>query len=278
MQVWTPKKRRLLIVLLVFFNYNTTIVKAQQPRNIPIHIQAGMGAYSSQQIGALSTATNFARAANETNLSAGIMVERRFNLQELSNMYAAFTTPVHKQGNIVSTLQYVGNTILNETNLSVGYSRFLNNKFALGVGFNYYNVKVSGYGNDGVVNATISGYLQMNPQLAIGVQAENIMPNKFGATKAEKLAQIITLGIGYQPSKTVYLSAEAVKEESYPLYTVVKLRYMPVDKLALQAGVSTQNNNINFAASFITKHIEVLVGIGYQNRLGASPVFAANYY
>jgi hypothetical protein len=276
MRVAVYFKHTLRILTIIFFA--TAGAHAQQPRNIPIHIQSGMGAYSNKQTGALSIATNLARAANETDVAVGIMAERRFNLQELSNIYAAFTMPVHKQGNITSTLQYAGNNIINETNVTLGYSRFLNSKFAIGVGFNYYNIKASGYGNSGMVNTLISGYLQMNSQLAIGVQAENLMPNKFGVTKSEKLAQVVTLGIGYQPSAMVYTSVELTKEESYPLYATVKLRYMPIDKLALQAGVSTHNNNINIGASFITKKIEVLVGVGYQTRLGASPVFAASYY
>jgi hypothetical protein len=276
MQVWMFQKK-VILLLHILFLWSTFIV-AQQPRSIPIHIQAGMGAYSNKQMGALASATNLARVANEPNLTAGIMVERRFNLQELSNIYAAVATPIHKQGSIVGNIQYLGNNILNETNIGIGYSRFLTNKFALGVGFNYYNVKASGYGNSGIVNATISGYLQMNTQLALGFQAENIMPNKFGATKSEKLAQVTTIGLGYQPANDVYASVDITKEEGYPLYATVKLRYKPIDKLALQAGVSTHNNNINIAASFTLKNIEVLVGLGYQARLGASPVFAVSYY
>lgn len=266
-------------LLLLFFSVQFLLgVQAQQARHIPISTAAGLGAYSQKPLTAFGAASNLASTAYYTQAGGGILAEKRFNITELTNSYANIFIPIKKMGTLGAAANFIGDATFNETNLQLHYARKLGSQAAIGVGFNYYNIIATGYLKASTLNATISAVVHLSPLVTVGVQAAQIVPSTFGINKTEKLANIMQIGIGYTPSTNFYCSGELVKEEDYPLYAVIKFRYKPIDKLALQAGISTHNNNYNFGVSFVTNKLDVLVGLGYQARLGSSPTLAVGYF
>jgi hypothetical protein len=265
------------ILLLSILQFFVHIVAAQTIRQIPLHIHSGMGAYGQKAISSFASAENIAAITQYDKFQAGFIFENRFGLKDITNYYANAAGKIGNLGYAGASFNYLGNSTLNEFNAQLQYARKLGEKAALGVGFNYYNINAATYGKAQSIQASIGLLLHLNSQVSCGIQAHNLGAQKFGINKTEKLGNIVQLGIGYTPANNFYCSASLIKEENFPLYATIKFQYAPIDKLKIEAGINTNNNNYSLGVGFFTKNIYTILGIGYAARLGGSPFAAAAY-
>jgi hypothetical protein len=230
----------------------------------------GLGAYSNNHIDVFSFHANQAALAKINNIAAGVYGEKRFLLKELSLYNAALTVPTHS-GNFGLDARYYGFADYNETQLGLAYGRSLGNKIDVGVQFNYYSVRVAGYGNASTINFEIGTILHLTDKLNAGLHAYNPVGGKLGKVEEEKLASLYSAGLGYEASEKFFISAEIEKQEDQPVNINAGLQYKFLPQLLARAGVSTATSSIYGGIGFGWKSLRVDATTSYHPQLGITP-------
>ncbi len=239
----------------------------------------GLGAYSNNHVDVFSFHPNQAALAKINAASAGIYGEKRFLLKELSLYNVTVALPTHS-GNFGLDARYYGFADYNETQLGLAYGRSVGNKIDVGVQFNYYSVRIAGYGNASTVNFEIGTIFHLTDKLNAGLHAYNPVGGKLGKVEEEKLASLYSAGIGYEASEKVFLSAEIEKQEDEPINVNAGLQYKFLRQLLARAGVSTATSSMYLGIGFGWKSLRMDATASYHPQLGVTPglllIFAFN--
>jgi hypothetical protein len=244
--------------------------QSQTVRNPVSAAYLGLGAYSNNHIDVFSFHANQAALAKINTASAGIYAEKRFLLKELGLYNAAVAVPTHS-GNFGLDARYYGFADYNETQLGLAYGRSVGNKIDVGVQFNYYSVRIAGYGNVSTVNFEIGTIFHLTDKLNAGLHAYNPVGGKLGKVQEEKLASLYSVGIGYEASEKIFLSAEIEKQEDEPVNVNAGLQYKFLRQLLARAGVSTATSSMYLGIGFGWKSIRMDAMASYHPQLGVTP-------
>src|SRR5205814_3599184 len=141
------------IISILFFHL-PVIGFSQAVRSLISSAYIGLGAYSNNHIDVFSFHANQAALAQLNNVAVGIYGEKRFLLNELGLYDAAVAVPT-SSGNFGIDARYYGFADYNESQVGLAYARSLGSKVDVGIQFNYYSVRVTGYGNASSVNFEI---------------------------------------------------------------------------------------------------------------------------
>ncbi len=191
-------------------------------------------------------------------------------LKESGLYNAAVAIPTHS-GNFGLDARYYGFADYNETQLGLAYARSLGSKVDVGVQFNYYAVRVAGYGNASTVNFEIGTILHLTDKLNAGVHVYNPVAGKLGKNEEEKLASLYSAGIGYEASDKFFTSFELEKEEDKPVNVNAGLQYKFLPQLLARAGVSTSASSMYLGIGFGWKSIRLDATASYHPQLGITP-------
>ncbi|HEV8506096.1 MAG TPA: hypothetical protein VGQ53_11870 [Chitinophagaceae bacterium] len=229
-----------------------------------------VGAYSNTHVDVFSFHANQAALAKMKNVSAGIYGEKRFLLNEMGLYNVAMTLPT-SSGNFGFDARYYGFSDYNESQVGLAYARNLGRKLDIGVQFNYYNVRIAGYGNASAINFEIGTILHLTDNLNAGMHVYNPVGGSLGKSGEEKLASVYSAGIGYEGSEKFFLSIEIEKEEDEPVNVNAGLQYTFLPQLSTRIGISTAMSSIFFGIGFGLKMIRVDVTTSYHPQLGITP-------
>jgi hypothetical protein len=261
------------IILIVFFSlplWGSWRGLSQTVRSPVSAAYLGLGAYSNNHVDVFSFHANQAALAKINTASAGIYGEKRFLLKELSLYNATLALPTHS-GNFGLDARYYGFADYNETQLGLAYGRSVGNKIDVGVQFNYYSVRIAGYGNASTVNFEIGTIFHLTDKLNAGLHAYNPVGGKLGKVEEEKLASLYSVGIGYEASEKVFLSAEIEKQEDEPVNVNAGLQYKFLRQLLARAGVSSATSSMYLGIGFGWKSLRVDATASYHPQLGVTP-------
>ena len=230
----------------------------------------GLGAYSNNDPDVFSFHTNQAALAKIKMLSAGIYGEKRFLLNELGLYNAAVALPT-SSGNFGLDARYYGFSDYNESQLGLAYGRNLGAKVDVGVQFNYYNVRIAGYGNAAAINFEIGTIFHLADNLDAGMHVYNPLSSSLGKNDEEKLASRYSMGIGYDASEKFFISIEIEKEEDKPVNVNTGLQYKFLPQLLARIGISTATSSIYFGIGFGLRSMRFDVTASYHPQLGITP-------
>jgi len=183
---------------------------------------------------------------------------------------ATVAIPTHS-GNFGFNAGYYGFADFNETQLGLAYARSLGSKIDVGVQFNYYAVRVAGYGNVSAVNFEIGTILHLTDKLNGGVHAYNPVGGKLGENKEEKLASLYSAGLGYEASEKFFISIETEKEENKPVNIKAGLQYKFLPQLLARAGISAATSSMYMGIGFRVRSIRLDATANYHPQLGITP-------
>jgi hypothetical protein len=230
----------------------------------------GLGAYSNVHPDVFSFHTNQAALAKMKMLSAGIYGEKRFLLNELSLYDAAIVLPT-SSGNFGLDTRYYGFSDYNESQVGLAYGRNLGSKVDVGVQFNYYNIRIAGYGNAAAINFEIGTIFHLADNLDAGLHVYNPLSSSLGKNDEEKLASVYSVGIGYDASEGFFMSIEIEKEEDKPVNVNVGLQYKFLPQLLTRIGISTATSSLYFGIGFGLRSMRFDVTASYHPQLGITP-------
>lgn len=230
----------------------------------------GLGAYSNNHLDVFSFHTNQAALAKIKTTSVGIYGEKRFLLNELGLYDAAITLPT-SSGNFGLDFRYYGFSNYNESQVGLAYGRSLGPRIDVGVQFNYYSVRIAGYGNASTVNFDVGTVFHLTDNLNAGFHVYNPVGGSLGKNAEEKLASVYSMGIGYDPSEKFFTSIEIKKEEDKPIDVSAGFQYKFLPQLLTRIGVSTGTSSIYFGIGFSLRSLRVDATATYHPQLGVTP-------
>lgn len=230
----------------------------------------GLGAYSNSHVDVFSFHSNQAALAKIKVMSAGIYGEKRFLLNELSLYNAAITLPT-SSGNFGLDGRYYGFSDYNESQVGLAYGRGLGSKVDVGVQFNYYNVRIAGYGNASAINFEIGTILHVTDVLNAGLHVYNPVGGSLGKNHEEKLSSVYSAGFGYDASEKFFMGIEIEKEEDKPINVNAGVQYKFLPQLLSRLGISTATSSLYFGIGFRLKSIRLDVTASCHPQLGITP-------
>lgn len=257
-----------LCFLLILFVSGT--LQAQILRRPVAAPYLSLGAYGTHNSDAFSFSSNQAALAQANNVQAGVYAERRFLLEELSLYTAAVTLPT-SSGNFGFTTGYYGFTDYNETQIGFAYARKLGKIVDAGVQFNYYGIKLNGYGSASAFNFEAGTILHLSEKLNAGFHVFNPAGGKIGKNEDEKLASVYAFGTGYEASDKFFVSTEIEKEENKPVTINAGIQYHFLPAISARAGISTATSTWYFGLGIKLKSLRIDVTSSYHPQLGVTP-------
>jgi len=266
----TAGEVRKVTVLIIFILCGNCRVLSQTVRRPVSAAYLGLGSYSNNHIDVFSFHSNQAALAKLNNASAGVYGERRFLLEELSLYNAVIAVPTHS-GNFGLDGRYYGFADYNETQLGLAYGRSLGSKIDIGVQFNYYAVRVAGYGTASTINFEIGTILHLTEKLNAGVHVYNPVGSALGRAEEEKLASLYAAGFGFEGSDKFFVSAEIEKEEGQPVNVNVGLQYKFLEQLMARIGISSAASSMYFGVGIKWKLFRLDATASYHQQLGITP-------
>lgn len=255
---------------LLFLLSGLISVNAQTVRNALTVPYTGLSAYSSKHTDAFAFITNQAALASIPHFTAGLYSERRFLLQELSIYQLAITLPT-TSGSFGICGTYMGFIEQNESKVGLAYGRKLNNWLSAGVQFNYHTLHTARYNNASTVSVEAAVLIALSDQLHMGLQINNPSKAKIGKGNIERLPMIYSVGLGYEPSTTVLLTATAEKAERHPLNIKTGLQYKLNDRVAGRAGVETATTSCYMGLGIWLRNIRLDAAATIHPQLGITP-------
>lgn len=261
--------RRILLPLTLVL-LKTSLLPAQILRKPISANYTGLGAYSLNHVDVFSFTSNQASLAQLQNITAGVYVERRFLLSELSNYTAVIALPT-TTGNFGLKTNYYGFSDYNETQLGLAYGRKLGSKVDIGAQFNYYGVRIAGYGNASAISFELGTVMHITDKLHAGVHVANPVGGKFGKDKEEKLSSVYSMGLGYDASEKFFVSAEVEKEENQPVNVNAGMQYKFLSQLLARVGISTATSAAWFGLGLNLKSFRIDITTSYHSQLGITP-------
>ena len=254
----------LLIIVLISF-----VLKAQVIRQ-PLSIYRGTGAYSKNFSDIFSAVSNQASLTQLKTTGFGVYGERRFMLEEL-NAYSAIIAFPTTSGTFGLQGDYFGSTAYNESQLGILYARKITKQIDAGVKFNYYAVRTPGYKSVSTINFEGGAIFHFTDKLHAGLHIYNPSGSNLGKTGYEKLASVYKLGVGYEVSEIVFISAEMVKQQGRPISVNAGLQYNILKNIFFRTGVSTLTGSSNVSLGFQLSFARIDVNTTYHPQLGFTP-------
>ena len=224
------------------------------------------GAYSRHFVDAFSIA-NPASLSKLKSVSAGVYGERKFLLEEMS-CYAAVVGFRTGNGGIGIRTNYFGSSDYNESQLSILYGRSLGT-IDIGIGFNYNRLSIAGYGSAAIPTFEVGSIWHMN-LLHIGFHIYNPTGGKISTT-GENLPVVIRVGIGYEPSEILLITAELSKAEDQEMQFELAVLYVFSKKFFASIGMSGSRFHPSAAIGIRWKNIRTDFTASFHPQLGVTP-------
>ena len=218
---------------------------------------------------AFSFIANQAALADIKKTSGGIYSERRFMLRELSLYDAVFVLPT-RSGNFGFNAAYNGFNEYYEAQAGLAYGRRLGDRFSLGVQFNYYTIRIAGYGGGSALFIEAGALIQLTAQLRAGMHVYNPAGGQLRNT-GEKLPFVYTTGLGYDASRQFSISVEMQKETDQPPDVNVSLQYQLHPRVMTRGGIATSTSRLWLGIGIAVRFLRVEVAVSYHPQLGATP-------
>ncbi len=242
---------------------------AQSLRQPISAIYVGLAAYSVQHTDAFSFTNNQAALAQIKEVTAGIYGEQRFLLSATSLYTAAIAIPT-KAGNFGVNLKYAGFKNFNENQIGMAYARSLGSGVDIGVQFNYYGYRVPSYSSANTITVEMGAMIHLSEQLNAGIHVYNPIGGRFDKS-GEKLSSAYKVGLGYDASEKIFISAEIVKEEDFPVNVNVGMQYQFMQQFFARAGVASATSLAYAGVGIGWKNYRIDFSGSYHPQLGWSP-------
>jgi hypothetical protein len=148
---------------------------------------------------------------------------------------------------------------------------------SLGLKLNYIQYRAGSFGQKGMLTISMGGLAELTPTFSIGAHIMNINQPKVSENNDERLPTKLILGIRYNPSKKVFITAELEKDIAYSPMFKMGVSYIPQEKFTFRTGYNLNPNAAFFGLGFIHKHILLDYAFEYKMELGASNQASLGY-
>ncbi len=224
-----------------------------------------------------SAFANQAGLAFVNDVSFSAYGERRFMAEGLNSYLFAAALPFDKIGTFGLALNYFGFSDYNEQKIGLNYARKLAKNFSLGVQLDYLGTRIPNYGVAHAVTVELGILAKLNEKVRLGAHVYNPVNAKIGPD--DRLPTLFSLGLSYEPSKKVFLSAQLDKDiYNHPFIGRFGLEYRPIDAFYIRAGVSAAAlAQASFGIGVNLQQLRIDFATSFHQVLGFTPAFSLSY-
>ena len=224
-----------------------------------------------------SAFANQAGLAFVNDVSFSAYGERRFMAEGLNSYLFAAALPFDKIGTFGLAINYFGFSDYNEQKIGLNYARKLAKNFSMGVQLDYLGTRIPNYGVAHSVTVELGILAKLNEKVRLGAHVYNPVNAKIGPD--DRLPTLFSLGLSYEPSKKVLLSAQLDKDiYNHPFVGRFGLEYRPIDAFYIRAGVSAAAlAQASFGIGVNLEQLKIDFASSYHQVLGFTPAFSLSY-
>jgi hypothetical protein len=207
--------------------------------------------------------------------SADISVERRFNLQELTQLSFSLIKSM-KIGSFGVMASNFGFDQYNEQKICLVYARKLSSTLSLGGQFDILRYNIENIGSKNLLSFEVGMLLKINRQLSLGTHV--FSPVNVEVTNGDEINTRFRAGIKYSPSNKVFLLADLDKVLDRSLEFKFGFGYQPIQILEVRAGMNPTISQYSFGFRLTLKDkFKVSSAFGMNNILGNTPALSIQY-
>ena len=243
---------------------------AQNTRSPIVAWYTSSGAYSKNFSDVSSINGNIATIASVKSFTSAVYGEKRFMLSA-PGLYSAVLAVPTSSGNFSLSANYYGYKDYNESDISIGYARKLNDKVDIGAKFNYFSVRIPAYGKASAINFDLGAIFHITQQLHSGINIYNPFSSRLGKNTGEKLMPVYKAGLGYEFSPSFFTGIEVIKEQGTETGIHASFQYKPITQFFARAGIVTSNNIWYAGIGYLFKGLRLDMTVSIQQQLGISP-------
>lgn len=210
-------------------------------------------------------------------LSAGIASDNRFLLSALSRQHLAIVIPFRIGVTGLAVSGY-GNSLYREVVAGFAFSRNFGEKFSAGIRFEYLSERTAV--RDKAINLFSFGIGMMfcpRDDLSFGLHVVHPYPVKVSDQPPEYLPVTMTLGLTWELSASLRLSAEAEKDFQAPLSVKAGAECRLGKLFTVRLGFSTAPFEFTFGAGIQRGQVTFDIASRYHPILGFSPAASVAY-
>ncbi len=209
------------------------------------------------------------------NIAFDISAERRYNLEDLTNISVAGAKSF-KFGTIGIILSNFGFTDYNEQKFGLAYARQLNKSISLGGMFDLLRYNVTSVGSKNIMTFEVGMQMKLNKDFSVATHV--FSPGNINVADGTDLGARFRLGLKYSPSPKVFILAELDKLIYRNLEYKLGISYQVVKPLNLRIGINPTTQVYSFGAMFSFKETyRIASAVALNNNLGNTPAFTFQY-
>lgn len=241
---------------------------------------AAMGTVSVLNTDVFSVFTNQAGLAQIQSASAGVYAENRFLVPDLNFAAAAGVIPTANAGSFGLGVSYFGNQSYNETQIKLGYGRYIFEKLAIGIELDAMSLSINEFGSKLTMTFGVGVQYQFNDLLSVGAHFYNPIPTDFNSytdINEDRLPSLAKIGIGFSPSDKVLFVVETEKNIDKDFIFKAGLEYKLVKQFFLRAGVASNPTYASIGFGLNLGSLRIDFANSFHNVLGYSPHFSIRF-
>ena len=196
------------------------------------------GASTAAIANSLAISTNPSLAASVVHCGVSMdYIPGVFEMEELSRGSFTFIVPM-TAGTFAFTGSRFGFDLYREVSLTLTCARRISPELMVGVNVHWYSLVIQNYGSATTIGADIGLVATLSENLHWGFSARNVNAPAIGV-EAERLPQVYSTGVAYQPSKECTIAADLVKDVQHPAGLSIGAEYEILGLLSLRGGSSS---------------------------------------
>ena len=185
-----------------------------------------------------SAFTNPGTLATLPSRSLALMyAPQQFGLPELARGAFSYVEPTGIGTFALSGTRF-GFTLYREVEFRLSFGTPITPAFSVGASVDYYHLTIEHYGSASTFGLDVGMVLSVTDEVRWGFAAMNINAPTLGEEK-EKLPQVFSTGVSYQPFPEAAIVIDIVKELQFPAELRVGVEYTVLDLIALRGGTSS---------------------------------------
>lgn len=237
---------------------------------------SGMGGISVTGTDVWSAVNNQAGMAFFGKGAAGVHVDSRYLIKELSEQSAAVTMPF-RYGSLGAIVQYSGDADYNRMKTGISYGRTFGNRFAAGLQLDYLRTALGNeLGSSNNVTFEAGIMLKLSDKALFATHVFNPVFAKL-SDGTDRIPAIFKSGIAYTFSDAFNASAEFVLNSELPADFAIGAEYSINQQLFVRAGVRMNPFIYTFGFGYKTNRFSIDLGSAVHEQLGITPQASLQY-
>lgn len=221
-------------------------------------------------------ADNPAGIAGISKTTIGLAWQDRFAMKELRTGSLVATVPWRKNSFGFQIHSY-GYEYYRQILTGLSYAKQLSPAVSVGLKFNYHQVSVPGYVNDGAVSVEIGSQVQLNQYLVLGAHIANPTFSKYAKEVSTQIPVNFRLGLAYQVSDKLVWNNEFDQGLSFTASYKTGVSYQVHDIVWLAGGIQTAPFRQFGGFGLIYKTLHVNMAMAFSQPMGYTPVVGVDY-